>query len=306
MNHLVIVCLILSTGICSALAEEDSIQYESVEGTTFYYNSCDRPAFESRIHDHIAIFNRLHKDSTQFNKNRSLSAQVEQNEKIHVVFHPDKKEWEYNDLVGCGISTIKITDCGIPRFISFNTVSRIFTKEEFDYNNHTNKIPPSYATLTEVQAVERAKLLLNLIEDTESKKYDSISVIPVASGNAYNVIFRIKIRNDIWDSRSASMAINANTGEIENFFGDGKCEDVDYSYIPKIPKSQALQMYEDEIKRLGADISISKIVLCPPGYNSQKKWEWNIYGYRKDKELNTAAMMFIDSETGEVFFKKMD
>jgi hypothetical protein len=306
MNHLVIVCLILTAGICSALAGEDSLHIESVEGTTFYYNFCDRPAFESRIHDHMSIFKRLIKDSIRFNKDNRLEKQVELNNKVHAIFHPEDKEWEYNNLLQCGISIIRITDCGIPQFISFDIPSRNFTKEEYDYNTRTNKIPPSYATLTEEQAVTRAKSLLNLIEGAESKKYDSVSVTPVGVGDAYNVVFEVKMKNDIWDSRSARIIINANTGEIETFFGDGKCEDVDYSYIPKIPKSQALQMYADEIKRLGADISISKIVLDIYKKHGQKRWTWTIYGYRKDKELSTAAMMFIDSETGEVFFKRMD
>jgi hypothetical protein len=308
MNHLVIVCLILSAGICSALAGEDSIQYESVEGTTFYYNSCDRPVFENRIHDHMAIFKRLTKDSIRFNKDNRLEKQIESNTKVHAVFHPGDKEWEYNNLLQCGISIIRITDCGIPRFISFDAPpSRNFTKEEYDYHNQTNKIPPSYATLTEEQAVTKAKSLIKLIEGAEeSKKYDSVSITPVGVGNAYIVTFRVKIKNDIWDSRSADIVINANTGEIESFSGDGKCGDVDFSYIPKIPKSQALQMYEDEIKRLGADISNSSIVLCPPGFNSQNKWEWNIYGNRKDKKLHLAAKMVIDSETGEVLVNRMD
>jgi hypothetical protein len=307
MNHLIVVCLMFIVGICSAFAEEESMQSESVGGKTFSFKSSDKPAFESKIHDHLPIFQKLDKDSILFNIERNLSKQANSNEKIRVRYNSRLQVMEYSGLLQYGISTISIDDYGMPKSINFlPPLSRNFTEEENEYYLNTNKIPPSYAAITEAQAIDRAKHLLKLIEGTESKKYDSVSVIPVGVCNAYNVIFRVKIRNDIWDSRSARIVINANTGEIESFSGDGKREDVDFSYTPKIHKSQALQMYKDEIKLLGADISISKIALDIYEIHGQKRWVWTIYGHRKDKELSTAAMMFIDSETGEVFFKRMD
>jgi hypothetical protein len=307
MNHLIVVCLVFIVGIYSAFAEEDSMQSESVGGKTFSFKSSDKPMFESKIHDHLPIFQKLDKDSILFNIERNLSKQTNSNEKIRVRYNSHLQVMEYSGLLQYGIETISIDDYGMPKYIYFLPPHcRNFTKEEYDYNTRTHKIPPSFATITEAQAIDITKHLLKLIEGTESKKYDSVSVTPVGVGNAYIVTFRVKIKNDIWDSRSADIVINANTGEFKSFSGDGKREDVDYSYIPKIPKSQVLQMYEDEIKRLGADISISKIVLDIYEKHGLKRWAWTIYGYRKDKELNTAAMMFIDSETGEVFFKKMD
>jgi len=70
MNHLIIVCLILSAGICSVLAEQDSIQYETVEGKTVLINTSEKSLFESKIHDHLSIFQKLHKDSILFDKKR--------------------------------------------------------------------------------------------------------------------------------------------------------------------------------------------------------------------------------------------
>jgi hypothetical protein len=36
------------------------------------------------------------------------------------------------------------------------------------------------------------------------------------------------------------------------------------------------------------------------------RWTWYVFGRRKDKHIGTAAMMAIDSETGEVLFKKIE
>jgi hypothetical protein len=171
-------------------------------------------------------------------------------------------------------------------------------------NLKTKKIPPSYCVITEQQAVERAQKVLNEIYGaSEAAKFDSVSIDGIYQ--EYRVDFRVKPKNDISDSRCSHFNINANTGEIESYTGDG-LSDLDLSYVPTVPKSQALQMYLDECTRLKADIVIKKVVLDKHTYKGLRRWVWTIYGRRKDKELFWAAAMFFDSETGEVLYKNME
>ena len=108
------------------------------------------------------------------------------------------------------------------------------------------------------------------------------------------------------DLRRSIIEINANDGQIVKFSGEG-LSDIDFNYVPKITKDQVLKIYSSEIQKLDAEITIDKVFLNKySGKGGGRRWVWQIYGVRHDKDLGTAAMMFIDSETAEVVFKKMD
>jgi len=67
----------------------------------------------------------------------------------------------------------------------------------------------------------------------------------------------------------------------------------------------ALDMYLEEGSKLGSTIEITKIVLNKFYTNDTVRWHWRIIGDRKDRQLTTSEMMWVDSETGEVIFKNM-
>jgi hypothetical protein len=114
---------------------------------------------------------------------------------------------------------------------------------------------------------------------------------------------------DIRDTRRVEIVINANTGKFETFYGTSKnAQEINYNYVPKISKSQVLQTYSNESIKLHADIVLTDVELIYKQIDEagHHKWTWYVYGRRKDKHIGTAAMMAIDSETGEVLFKKME
>ena len=121
----------------------------------------------------------------------------------------------------------------------------------------------------------------------------------------YAINFLVKTKNDIIDFSRITITINANSGLIESYNG-GPLKKLDYSYVPKISKDYVLTKYNEERMKLNASIDISKIGLDRRVFKGHNRWMWTIYGIRKDKDMGTAAMMFFDSETGELLFKRMD
>jgi hypothetical protein len=288
-------------------SNENLVRYMKNSSTVFNYDSNDTAFNDKKLSKHVALFNALYQSTKLFLKGKELSALDSSSDTVSVTYDRTLKKTTYEDVKKHGIGTIKIGDDGFPRYINFNTtpsIGRGFTVEEYNLNRETNKIPPSYCSITEQQAVERARQVLNSIYGpTENGKFDSVSI----SGDhqEYLIDFRIKPKNDISDNRCSHISINANTGEIEGYSGDG-LSDIDFSYIPQITKNQALQMYSAECTNLGADIVITDIFLSKYSNKGLRCWVWKIYGMRKDKKLSMAAMMFIDSETSEVLYKNME
>jgi hypothetical protein len=257
---------------------------------------------EGRIEGHLAILKRIGNCVEKYNKRHS---EILRNDTIAI--RGDSKGFRYEKLNEFGIEDIVLDSNNCPRSIYFEAVAgRIPTMEELDYNRRTGKVAPSYANLTETVAVQRAKEILYAIYgEKEFQKFDSISISQ--NEKKFDIWFLVKIHNEIWDSRSSNITIDANSGEIELFRGDGINPNLDYTYTPKISKNAVLKMYQNEIDVLNADVNLSMAVLTK--YQKRDKsliWAWHLYGARHDKKLGTAAMMFIDSETGEVLFKKMD
>jgi hypothetical protein len=186
-------------------------------------------------------------------------------------------------------------------------LGRNYTPEEKIYHDKTGKIPSTYCTISKNQAIEMAKKLLLLVYGKkEYEKFDSIVV--QTYDKTYGVIFKIKRKNDIADRRTSAVIINPNTGLIERFSSEGLSK-VEFDYIPKITKVQAMQIYWEEVNRLGANITVDSTKVLLEKYSEtgeNGRWAWNIYGVRHDKNLGHTAFMAIDSETGDVLGKSMD
>jgi hypothetical protein len=305
MKHTIIFIGIILSLSSFAYSNEKIVKYIKNGTTVFCYDSTAATFDETKLNKHIATINALHQSINSILKRKEENTLSSSVDTVSVVYDQNLKILQYNNINKYGIGTIIIGDDGFPRYIYFNiTPDRNFTKEESEINKKTKKIPISYCTITEQQAVELARTVHNTIYGSnESSKFDSVSI----SGDyqSYIVVFRIKPKNDIWDSRSSHFKINANTGEIETYTGDG-IRDIEFTYIPQIAKSKVLQMYSDECLRLGANIVINKVVLDKYTFNGERRWAWTIYGWRKDKKLSMAAAMFFDSETGEVLYKNME
>jgi uncharacterized membrane protein YkoI len=217
----------------------------------------------------------------------------------------DKDEYIVRDGEEQVISAAFAGD-GLIRSIYFKAIGgRNFTREERREYKTTGKIPVTYKTISEEDALKSAEELHRFVYgNDEHKKFDSITIMQ--HGQEYGIYFNVKVKNDICDSRHSEVIINANSGEIEHFSDEG-LSSITFDYIPKIPKNEVIEMYNAEVERLKADIKIREMYLQKyPNKNGENRWAWLIYGDRHDTVLGTSAMMFIDSETGEVLFKKMD
>lgn len=207
-----------------------------------------------------------------------------------------------------GIKRIEMDNDGYPRRIGFETVwPRTMRKEEKRESLKITGIAPSYCTILKDTAIARAyQLLAAIYGNAEAETFDSVAVKISGTGMDYFITLSIKRTGDILDFRKANININANTGQILDYDGPGKREPyLDFNYVPNVTKAEVLRIYEEEKNRLNADIVIREVYLYWNEIRNVNRWEWRIYGHRKDKILGTSAMMFFDSETGEVLFKRM-
>ncbi len=208
-----------------------------------------------------------------------------------------------------GIDRIEMDKDNYPRRIGFKTrYPRAMTAKEKKESSKIKGIAPSYCTISKDTAIARAYTLLKAIYgNAEAETFDSVTVKDLGTRTDYFVSFSFKRTGDILDFRKADIVINANTGQIMDYFGPGKRPSyLDFNYVPKVSKTEVLAKYEEEKNRLNADINIREVYLYWNEIGGVNRWEWHIYGDRKDKILGTSAMMFFDSETGEVLFERMD
>ena len=93
--------------------------------------------------------------------------------------------------------------------------------------------------------------------------------------------------------------INTFTGEFVKYEGRPPfLTKEDFNYIPRISKEQALAMHADTCKKINVETDNVEVWL----HKSDNRWHWRIYASRKVKGYGRPAIMFIDSETGEVFY----
>lgn len=209
-----------------------------------------------------------------------------------------------------GIRRIEMDNDGYPRTISFKTAyPRAMTENEKEESSKTKGFAPSYCTISKDTAIARAyKLLAAIYGNAEAETFDSVTVKDLGNRTDYYISFSIKRTGDIVDFRKANIIINANTGQIMDYYFHGPVKRpsyLDFNYVPKVSKTEVLTIYEDKKIRLNADIDIQEVYLYWNEIKNVNRWEWRIYGHRKDKILGTSAMMFFDSETGEVLFERM-
>jgi hypothetical protein len=262
---------------------------------------------EEKLKKHNAIFDKICKGYCDSVNPRALVKTKIADDTIKVSYHKGLKVYVYKDLERYGIKQIYIDENDFPKSIYFSTPHP--RRPSLEEMRNPSKISPTYCNISESSAVAKARMVLESVYGAEEAGYFEVAEIPQTSSE-YCVTFKTMTKNDISDCRSATVIVNANTGFVDHFTGDGRRDpDFTYDYIPKVSKSQALQMYENERLRLGADIEINEVILLigkKHGKTGEKCWAWHIYGFRKDIEMTTSAYMFIDSETGEVLAKKLE
>ncbi len=298
-------CIILMIACTATFAGNNKWREIKVDQSSLYVDSNAAMMEETTLVKHLAILHSLSKNRQSLKRQITDLTNATSNDSVSIESDKHAPGITYANLHRLTIERAIIDGNNIVRRVSFqNAPSRQFTDEEVHFNAHEHRIPPSYCTISEKEALEIAKEFMALIYGKEeSTKFDSVSV--VADYQTYGFIFLIKQKNDFIDWRMASVIIHANTGQIVEFSGDGRSR-VDATYTPKISKSQALQMFNDTVSRLHANIIINKIGVERYSKRGKSRWAWIIFGARYDKNLGMSAHMFIDSETGEVFNSYMD
>jgi hypothetical protein len=290
-------------------AQEKASFQITADSIRFYGDSDSKVISNNKLMEHVEIFKKVNRVLSSFSKSQSVSSQRSAIDSARIMCNKKTNTCEYQDLKKYGIRGIKIHEDGTIDYIRFYTSTpRHFTETENKFCHEKHRIPPTYCLLSDSVAIEKARVLLRaIIGEEDGRKFDSVSI----AGNykVYDIFLNIKKRNDICDPRRAEIVIHANTGEFESFYGPSKdTHEINYNYVPKISKSQVLQMYSNESIKLHADIvlSIVELVYKQIDEEGHHRWTWYAYGRRKDKHIGTAAMMAIDSETGEVLFKKLE
>jgi len=169
-----------------------------------------------------------------------------------------------------------------------------------------DRIPESYKKVSKEDALQMAYAVNTFVYgEEEADKFDSVTVDEARK--AYSVRFMVKPRNDIFDMREVTVTIDANNGQIRSVYTNG-ARNLDYSYVPKIKKEQVLEMYRHIVDSLHATVNIRKVGLTMYSYGDvgPERWTWQVFGDRKDKMISMAAMLFVDSETGEIIYVNME
>lgn len=139
----------------------------------------------------------------------------------------------------------------------------------------------------------------------EITDYDSISIKTINNGgttNYYCIEFRCKGKNDIFDTRYATIELSEITGEIHWYRGN-IYRDYNPSYIPKIKKDEIIKLINDKYENIrNGKLHIKEMFLSERPLDTGKRWIWfvSLDGI-KDAEGFSGDYIEIDSETGKVY-----
>ncbi len=164
-----------------------------------------------------------------------------------------------------------------------------------------------YPVFPESTAVLYAKEFISQLNGNESAAmFDSVSFNYCAKFDInmqYQICFYIKPKNDINDPTKAMVRINAFTGEFTEYEGRlPVLSKDDFNYIPKITKDQALAIHADKCKKLQGSIKYSTVELMKR-YLRDSRWHWRIHASNTDGKKTRPAIVYIDSENGEIIYK---
>jgi len=299
--------MILIFSIQLTLAEHAKWNKIDIEKHSFYVDSTINKVSRDTIKKHLNIISSILDSCKHKNTNTGKTIKSSSKDSIKIIRNRSRKFFKYqNKSKKPSFNSAIVDSSGFLRGIYFPHESGSgWTREELQTYLRTKKIPESYKKIDEKKAIAIAREFHRAVYGKkEDSKFDSVYV--VTDQSKYFVRLKIKPRNNIMDTRRSVIAVNANTGQIVSFNCEG-LSDIDFNYVPKITKEQVLKMYKNAIDSLQAKIRIRKMGLNKYiGKNGERVWAWKIYGQREDKILYTSAMMFIDSETGDILFQKMD
>jgi hypothetical protein len=287
-----------------SFAEQNKWNEIKISKNSFYFDSTINKVGRDTLEKHLQVISLI-VDSCRLINNQTLRKSNIDSIDSLVISKRDKNRIEYRDLNNRKFISATVDFNNTIRKIWFYPNGRGLTKEEIKSYFRTRKIPETFRNISEDEAIGIAKKFHRAIYGKkEDLKFDSIYV--TISQKAYTVTLGIKQKNDIWDTRTSNITVNANTGEIEHFRGEG-LSDIEFSYVPKVKKEQFLQIYKAVRDSLHAIIIVHEIGLTKhPNKNGENRLAWQIYGQREDKSLRLSAMFFVDSETGEVLLNALD
>ena len=289
-----------SSGICA----ERQLKELRVGQTSFYMDTIPEGIDETKIKKHLDKMLEIHsklKDIVPHLKKINTS-NIKDTVSIVV---PNKREYEYNHLDNLGITWLSFDNNDVVIKLGLQASGyRNVTREELKEYIRTRKVPSTYAAVTEEEAIALARKMHRLIYGKEEdKKFDSVRV--THSSRFYGVHFSVKAKNNIRDWRSSTVIINANSGEIESFSGEGLNKSITYDYTPKIPKSRAIEIFTAETERFHSDMKIKEIYLAKRKNDKDEiRWAWQIFGNRQGF-MGTADVLYIDSENGEIIYNQI-
>jgi hypothetical protein len=298
--------IVLNFAASMAFAKNDKWNEFKIDKLSFYVNSNANIIEKDKFEKQLRLIGSILDSCKAIKYQTRIKLTSDFKDSISITNNNPRGDIEYHSITGRNFRFAAMDSKNMIRSIAFPINERSLTKEENKNYSQTRKIPDTFKNISEEDAIAIAKRFhLAVYGKEENSKFDTLSLSN--SHSSYFVKFKIKQKNEILDTRSSIITVNANTGEIESFTGEG-LSDIDLNYSPKFTKSQALVMYKDVSDRLNATITIRTMGLSKISKkkDGKSRWAWLIYGDRKDKYLGTSAMMFIDSETGEVLFNKMD
>lgn len=297
--------LILLSISYSSYSKEKIVRQVAIENDTFNIDSTANFIMEKQLKVHKELFMRISGIWKDIHKIDAHEAKARDDIKKPISCKKKNNSMEYTSLSRFGINKITIFENGLINTIDFKADKprRMSLAERKEYDS-TQQYPETFRALSESEAIGLARVFIDRIYGTgRASNYDSVLVRTI--NEVYHLMFNIKTKNDIRGVGRISIEICVNTGQIRRFSGSRYplLTEADYSYVPKISKEQALQMYREECAKINADIEIREMFLIkevPRRRGGEKIWMWKIFGKRKDKEKLMASMLFIDSETGEI------
>lgn len=244
--------------------------------------------------------------------------------KIHQCLRAIKKTLMYAGNVRC-LSEKKAVEkdkIDITMFASLDSITMSFVSKgwSFDLDRHTGIIKSFYIDnslrkqegkinvkdcnlRTKIDAKNRAKnFLVNFLKlynkKNEISAYDSSVVND--NGEIFQVNIIASIKNDIYDSRYATIDLAKQTGVIMKYRGIIQSK-YDIKYNPKIGKNEAIKLIKKELKsKTIKNYHIREIMLVKERINGNPLWMWSIYFCLDEKCTDGSRTVMIDSETGEI------
>ncbi len=297
-------------------AENEQNKIVKLNNMVFKLKSEDTAITDIRLKSYIDIVNKIEagiykitgklKKPAVLNETDSIKVTRDELQK-NIALHERRVVMEFKNRK-TGVKYIEFDNQNYPSWIDFpHDVSKSPKYEDLRKLREKEADLSKYPVIPESTAVKYAVSFLELLNGVEKTAiYDSIGVQVYAEADInmqYIVVFKAKVKNDICDARGAGVRINAFTGELVGYRGEPPfLNKEDFNYTPKISREQAIEIHAEACKKLPGIIKINSALLYKENINVTR-WHWCINASNIRGEYGYPAILYIDSETGEIFYK---